>query len=312
MRILVAEDDAALASFVKKGLESEHYAVDVSTDGEQARAMAGELDFDLVVLDLNLPRLDGVSILRFLRTRKPSIPILVLTGRTRVEDRVLCLDLGADDYLGKPFSFVALSARIRALMRRSHLPAESVLAVDDLKLYRVERRVERAGRRIELTSKEFCLLEYLMRNAGRRITRAMIIEHVWNLSFDTCTNVVDVYVNYLRRKVDDGYGKHLIHTIRGVGYELSARSQSGPVAGPGRIHEGDHEGKSSGDGGIRNSPTRFRSASPAKPAPDHLVLFAGVGAASNPQLRPVWRDRGPGPDPNGEGLLADDRHSGAV
>jgi two-component system, OmpR family, copper resistance phosphate regulon response regulator CusR len=175
-------------------LESEHYAVDVSTDGEQARAMAGELDFDLVVLDLNLPRLDGVAILRFLRflrTRKPGMPILVLTARTRVEDRVLCLDLGADDYLGKPFSFTELSARIRALMRRSHLPVESVLAVDDLKLDRVERRVERAGRRIELTSKEFCLLEYLMRNAGRRITRAMIIEHVWNLSFDTCTNVVE-------------------------------------------------------------------------------------------------------------------------
>jgi two-component system OmpR family response regulator len=120
MRILVAEDDAALASFVKKGLESEHYAVDVSTDGEEARAMAGELDFDLVVLDLNLPQLDGVAILRFLRTRKPSMPILVLIGRTRVKDLVLCLDLGADDYLGKPFSFTELSARIRALMRRSH------------------------------------------------------------------------------------------------------------------------------------------------------------------------------------------------
>src|SRR2546425_3194354 len=202
MRILVAEGDPALGSFVRKGLEAEHYAVDVSADGEQARAMAGELDFDLVVLDLNLPRLDGVSILRFLRTRKPSMPILVLTGRTRVEDRVQCLDLGADDYLGKPFSFTELSARIRALMRRSHLPAESVLTVDDLKLDRVERRVERAGRRIELTSKEFALLEYLMRNAGRRITRAMIIEHVWNLSFDTCTNVVDVYVNYSFSQVD--------------------------------------------------------------------------------------------------------------
>src|SRR5690349_17558928 len=202
MRILVAEDDTALASFVKKGLESEHYAVDVSADGEQARAMAGELDFDLVVLDLNLPRLDGVAILRFLRTRKPSMPILVLTGRTRVEDRVLCLDLGADDYLGKPFSFSELSARIRALLRRCHLPAESVLAIDDLKLDRVERRVERAGKRIELTSKEFALLEYFMRNAGRRITRAMIIEHVWNLSFDTCTNVVDVYVNYSSSQVD--------------------------------------------------------------------------------------------------------------
>src|SRR5438132_8317756 len=198
MRILVAEDDPALGSFVRKGLEAEHYAVDVSADGEQARAMAGELDFDLVVFDINLPRLDGVSILRFLRTRKPSMPILVLTGRTRVEDRVQCLDLGADDYLGKPFSFTELSARIRALMRRSHLPAESVLTVDDLKLDRVERRVERAGRRIELTSKEFALLEYLMRNAGRRVTRAMIIEHVWNLSFDSTTNLVDVYVAFLR------------------------------------------------------------------------------------------------------------------
>ena len=197
MRILIAEDDSSLASFVKKGLDAEHYAVDVSNDGEQARAMAGEFDYDLVVLDLSLPRLDGVAILRYLRTRKPTMPILVLTGRTRVEDRVQCLDLGADDYLGKPFSFSELSARIRALLRRCHMPAESVLTVEDLKLDRVERKVERAGRRIDLTGKEFALLEYLMRNAGRRITRAMIIEHVWNLSFDTCTNVVDVYVNYL-------------------------------------------------------------------------------------------------------------------
>ncbi|MBZ5597361.1 MAG: response regulator transcription factor [Acidobacteriia bacterium] len=226
MRILIAEDDAALASFVRKGLEAEHYAVDVSADGEQARAMAEEFDYDLVVLDLTLPRLDGVSILRYVRTRKPSIPILILTGRSRVEDRVQCLDLGADDYLVKPFSFSELSARIRALLRRCHLPVESVLAVDDLKLDRVERRVERAGRRIELTSKEFALLEYLMRNAGRRITRAMIIEHVWNLSFDTYTNVVDVYINYLRRKVDSGANKRLIHTIRGVGYELSTRSEA--------------------------------------------------------------------------------------
>jgi DNA-binding response OmpR family regulator len=226
MRMLIAEDDPALASFVKKGLEAEHYAVDISEDGEQARALAGEFNYDLLVLDLNLPRLDGVSILRHVRARKPSTPILILSGRSRIEDRVQCLDLGADDYLVKPFSFAELSARIRALLRRSHVPAESVLTVEDLKLDRVERRVERAGRRIDLTSKEFALLEYLMRNAGRRITRAMIIEHVWNLSFDTCTNVVDVYVNYLRRKVDDGFGKRLIHTIRGVGYELSARSEA--------------------------------------------------------------------------------------
>src|SRR5438874_2101730 len=241
MRILVAEDDPALGSFVRKGLEAEHYAVDVSADGEQARAMAGELDFDLVVLDLNLPRLDGVSILRFLRTRKPRMPILVLTGRTRVEDRVQCLDLGADDYLGKPFSFTELSARIRALMRRSHLPAESVLTVDDLKLDRVERRVERAGRRIELTSKEFALLEYLMRNAGRRITRAMIIEHVWNLSFDTCTNVVDVYVNYKNVRVSFGdlFYANLGTTGSGDPVQLGAGVQVGSM--PGMFTQGSVE-----------------------------------------------------------------------
>ncbi|MGA8736372.1 MAG: response regulator [Terriglobales bacterium] len=222
MRILIAEDDSALASYVKKGLDSEHYAVDVSNDGEQARAMSGEFDYDLVVLDLNLPRLDGVAILRYLRTRKPSMPILVLTGRTRVEDRVQCLDLGADDYLGKPFSFSELSARIRALLRRCHLPAESVLTVEDLKLDRVERRVERAGRRIDLTSKEFALLEYLMRNAGRRITRAMIIEHVWNLSFDTCTNVVDVYVNYSTAQVDKKKVNQLAAAIQVAFQQLGA------------------------------------------------------------------------------------------
>jgi len=223
MRILIAEDDSALASFVKKGLEAEHYAVDVAADGERTRAAAIEFDYDLIILDLTLPRLDGVSVLRYLRSRKPTLPILVLTARNRVEDRVQCLDFGADDFLAKPFSFSELSARMRALLRRSHIPAESVLAIEDLKLDRVERRVERGGQRIELTSKEFALLEYLMRNAGRRITRAMIIEHVWNLSFDTTTNVVDVYIAYLRKKIDS-MGKPLIHTIRGVGYELSCHS----------------------------------------------------------------------------------------
>src|SRR5882762_8664495 len=202
MRILIAEDDDALAKFVRQSLEAEHYTVDVFADGEQARAAATAFDYDFVILDLNLPKLDGASILRHLRLKKPSLPVLVLTQRTRVEDRVQCLDTGADDYLAKPFSFSELSARIRALLRRSHLPSESVLSVDDLKLDRVERRVERAGQRIELTTKEFTLLEYLMRNAGRRVTRAMIIEHVWNLTFDTTTNVVDVYINYASSQVD--------------------------------------------------------------------------------------------------------------
>jgi len=225
MRILIAEDDAALAGFVRKGLEAEHYAIDVSADGEQARALASELDYDLIVLDLNLPRLDGVAILKKVRSKKPNVPILILTARGKVEDRVQCLDTGADDYLVKPFSFSELSARIRALLRRSRLPSESVLTVEDLKLDRVERRVTRGSRAIELTSKEFALLEYLMRNAGRRVTRAMIIEHVWNLSFDSSTNLVDVYINYLRRKVDDGAPQKLIHTIRGVAYELSGPTE---------------------------------------------------------------------------------------
>jgi two-component system, OmpR family, copper resistance phosphate regulon response regulator CusR len=203
MRILIAEDDTALAGFVRKGLEAEHYAVDVSSDGEQARALGTEFDYDLIVLDLTLPRLDGVTILKQVRSRKPSVPVLVLTARSRVEDRVLCLNAGADDYLVKPFSFSELSARIRALLRRNRVPPESVLTVEDLKLDRVERRVTRGNRAIELTSKEFALLEYLMRNAGRRVTRAMIIEHVWNLSFDSATNLVDVYVAYLPNAPED-------------------------------------------------------------------------------------------------------------
>jgi DNA-binding response OmpR family regulator len=178
MRILIAEDDEALARFVRQGLEGEHYSVDVMPEGEQARTAATEFEYDVVILDLNLPKLDGVSVLRYLRSKKPTLPVLVLTQRTRVDDRVQFLDTGADDYLAKPFSFSELSVRIRALMRRSHLPSESVLVAADLRLDRVQRLVERAGRRIELTGKEFLLLEYLMLNAGRRVTRSMIIEHV--------------------------------------------------------------------------------------------------------------------------------------
>ena len=196
MRILVIEDDAALASYIRKGLESEHYAVDVALDGEQGALMASDLDYDLMVLDLNLPKLDGISVLRNVRPGKPQLPVLVLTARPRVEDRIFALDSGADDCVVKPFSYSELSARVRALLRRGRPSVNSVLQVADLKLDRVERKVQRGGRRIELTAKEFALLEYLMRNAGRRITRSMIIEHVWNLNFDTSTNVVDVYINY--------------------------------------------------------------------------------------------------------------------
>jgi two-component system copper resistance phosphate regulon response regulator CusR len=224
MRVLVVEDDAPLASFLRKGLEAEHYAVDVAPDGDDARWMASECDYDLMILDLNLPKMDGISVLRTI-PKKPSLPILVLTGRSRIEDRVQCLDCGADDCVIKPFSYTELSARVRALLRRQPFTSETLLKIADLELNRVERTVQRAGKRIELTSKEFGLLEYLLRNAGHRITRSMIVEHVWNLSFDTGTNIVDVYVNYLRRKIDDGFTPKLIHTVRGVGYELRCRTE---------------------------------------------------------------------------------------
>ena len=223
MRILIIEDDKAVASFVKKGLESEQYAVDVTWDGEDAQSLVGEASFDLVILDLLLPKIDGWEVLKHIRTQKPSLPVLVLSGRARVEDRVKGLDLGADDYLTKPFSFSELSARVRALLRRSSNTIGIVLRVEDLELDRAERVVRRAGRRIDLTPREFALLEYLMRNAGRSVTRAMIIEHVWNFSFDTMTNVVDVYINYLRKKIDQDFEHKLIHTVRNVGYELGTR-----------------------------------------------------------------------------------------
>lgn len=201
MKLLIVEDDIPLAKFLGKGLTEEHYTVDVVHDGEQGRRMACEGKYDLVVLDLNLPRLDGISILGQVRLHSQS-PVLILTGRTKLEDRVHVLDLGADDCLLKPFSFAELSARIRALLRRGAAPEAVTLRVGDLELDRVHRVVRRGGRRIDLTGKEFALLEYLMRHAGQRVTRNMILEQVWNLNFDTGTNVVDVYVNNLTTAED--------------------------------------------------------------------------------------------------------------
>jgi DNA-binding response OmpR family regulator len=226
MRVLIAGQDSATASFVRKGLEAEHYAVDVSLNQEQARALAAELDYDLVMLDLNSSAVNVGDLVRQLRSKKQSLPILILTRQNDTQDGARCLDLGADDFVGQPFSFTELSARIRALLRRSQRPVVSVLKVNDLELDRIQRKVHRGGKRIELTAKEFSLLEYLMLNAGRRVTRAMIIEHVWDLTFDTSTNVVDVYVNYLRRKIDDNFEMKLIHTVRGVGYELHGLSEN--------------------------------------------------------------------------------------
>jgi len=220
MRVLVVEDDKPVGRFLQKGLEAEHHVVEVALDGTVALQMTGDCNYDLVILDLNLPGMDGLEVLKRIRVTRPSVPVLILSSRTKVEDRVKGLDLGADDYLPKPFAFAELAARTRCLLRRSSNPVETSLRIADLELSRVERRVNRNGQTIDLSPKEFSLLEYLMRNSGRTVTRAMIIEHVWNLSFDTMTNVVDVYVSYLRRKIDDGRDHKLINTIRGVGYRI--------------------------------------------------------------------------------------------
>lgn len=218
MRLLVIEDEKKVARFIKKGLEEEGYAVDLAFDGEEGLAMVLDLVHDLIILDIGLPKIDGLQVLKKLRERKVPTPVLLLTVRATIEDKVLGLDSGADDYLTKPFAFQELLARIRALLRRKAEAGPPLLQVEELVLDPSRHLVTRGGERIDLTSKEFALLEYFMRNAGRVLTRAMISEHVWNYDFDTETNVIDVYVNYLRRKIDSGREKKLIHTVRGSGY----------------------------------------------------------------------------------------------
>jgi heavy metal response regulator len=217
---LIVEDEKKVANFVRKGLQEEGYVVDVAFDGEEGLAMATEAPYDLVILDIYLPKLDGLAALRKLRERKVGTPVLLLTVRATIEDKVLGLDSGADDYLTKPFAFQELLARVRALLRRHTDANASVLQVADLVLDPVRRLVTRGTRRIDLSMKEFALLEYLMRNTDRVLTRTMIVEHVWNYDFDSETNVVDVYVNYLRRKIDAGHTPKLIHTVRGSGYVM--------------------------------------------------------------------------------------------
>ncbi len=222
MRILVIEDEKKVARFIKKGLEEEGYAVDLAFDGEEGLARVLDQVHDLIILDIALPKIDGLQVLKKLRERKVPTPVLLLTVRATIEDKVLGLDSGADDYLTKPFAFQELLARIRALLRRKAEAGPPLLQVEDLVLDPARHLVTRGGEKIDLTSKEFALLEYLMRNAGRVLTRAMISEHVWNYDFDTETNVIDVYVNYLRRKIDSAGEKKLIHTIRGSGYVLKS------------------------------------------------------------------------------------------
>ena len=218
MRILVIEDEKKVASFIKKGLEEEHYAVDTAYDGETGLYMADVNEYDLIVLDLMIPKIDGLEVLKRIRSNKNNVPILVLTAKDTVEDIVKGLDSGCDDYLTKPFNFTVFLARIRALLRREKIEKEPLLKIADLTLSPVTHKVMRRGREIELTSKEYALLEYFIRNPDRVLTRTMISEHVWDYHFDSLTNVVDVYVNYLRKKIDKDFEPKLIHTIRGVGY----------------------------------------------------------------------------------------------
>lgn len=220
MRILVVEDELKVASFIKKGLQEEGHAVDVAHDGIEGEYLAEVNDYDTIILDIMLPKKDGIEVLKSIRSREIYTPVLLLTARDSVEDKVKGLDCGADDYLTKPFAYDEFLARVRVLLRRGSVEGTSALSYSDLTLNPLTRKAERSGDEIDLTAKEYSLLEYFLRNPERVLTRSMISEHVWDFNFDNFTNVIDVYVNHLRNKVDKGYPNKLIHTVRGAGYIL--------------------------------------------------------------------------------------------
>lgn len=221
MRILVVEDDVKIASFVVNGLKQSGFAVDSATDGEGALALCAVVTYDAIVLDIMLPKLDGLSVIRRLRNEKRMEPVLLLSAMVSVENRVAGLQAGADDYLSKPFAFSELLARVQALIRRaSHVPEPTTLVAGDLSMNLLTRQVSRSGRSIDLQSREFALLELLLRHPGRPVTKTMILEHVWDYSFDPQTNVVDVLAHRLRAKLEKNFPSKVMHTIRGVGYVL--------------------------------------------------------------------------------------------
>jgi len=221
MRLLLIEDERKVADIVARGLRAESYAVDIAEDGEKGWEMASATDYDVVVLDLMLPNLSGTEVLRRLRKQNCKAAVLVLTARDATSDKVENFEAGADDYLTKPFAFAELLVRVKALLRRPPANRDHVLRIADLEVDRLMQQVRRAGKRIELTSKEYALLEYLAAHPGRVLSRTMIIEHVWDESFEGLTNIVDVYVRHLREKVDEPHLKKLIRTVRGAGYCLS-------------------------------------------------------------------------------------------
>jgi heavy metal response regulator len=220
MRLLIVEDDAKLASWLRQGLKEQGFAVDVASTGTEGLGLALVTDYDALLLDLMLPALDGFELLRQLRQRGSAVPVLVVTARSALDDRVRGLDLGADDYLAKPFDLRELLARLRAITRRPATAPQTLLAAADLELEPATRQVRRRAQSIELTAKEFALLEYLLRRKGKVVTRGMILDHVWDMEYDGGSNLVEVYINYLRRKVDQDYDPKLIHTVRGAGYVL--------------------------------------------------------------------------------------------
>ena len=220
MRLLVVEDEPKLAQYIHRGLTEEAFTVDVARDGEEALERAARTAYDLVILDLMLPRMDGFAVCRALRATGSDLPILILSARRIVDDRVKGLELGADDYLTKPFAFSELSARVRALLRRRQPAALLALSVGTLTLDPITRLVKRGDRRIDLTQKEFALLDYLLRHAGHVVTRTMIAEHVWGFDWDRLTNVIDVYINHVRRKIERADEPRLIHAVRGAGYVI--------------------------------------------------------------------------------------------
>lgn len=220
MRVLVVEDEKKVARFIQQGLEEEHYAVDVAHDGERGLQMAEAENYDLLILDVMLPKMNGIELVKALRAKPKTTPVLLLTAKTATEDKVAGLDSGADDYLTKPFAFEELLARVRSLLRRGSFEKSIILKVADLELDTVKHKAKRGGKTIELTAKEYSLLEYLMRNKDRVLSRTIISEHIWDYNFDTGTNIIDVYVNHLRNKIDEGFEPKLIHTVRGVGYVM--------------------------------------------------------------------------------------------
>jgi len=220
MKVLVVEDEQKVANFLKKGLKEEQFVVDVAYDGLEGEVLALENEYDLILLDVMLPGKDGVAILETLRSKQLDVPIIMLTAKDMVVDKLKGFEAGCDDYIPKPFSFEELLARIRAVLRRHSSAGSNVLTFADLTLDLISHKVIRGGKEIELTAKEYSLMEYLMRNPERVLTRTMITQHVWDYNFDSFTNVIDVYVNYLRNKVDRGFSQKLIHTVRGVGYIL--------------------------------------------------------------------------------------------